>query len=93
MEEVSSRRRRTLADSIQVDVEVAAADAAAAENVASELTADKLNDELMSEGLPALTIVKAAGVQGAASWVALRVDFSGGDGFSFGRVDRGIGRA
>ena len=60
-EAVASRRlRRLLADSIKVDVEVAAKDEDAASRVAGQMTEDNLNSNLEKKGLPEATILSAA---------------------------------
>jgi hypothetical protein len=61
---VNTRRsRRLLAESIAVDVEVAAADSSAAKSVASNLSPDKINAQLEQAGLPKAEVLEAPSVQ------------------------------
>lgn len=62
---VPARRssRQLLAESISVQVEVAAKDSSAANAVASNLTPDKINAKLQEAGLPQAEILQAASVQ------------------------------
>ena len=59
----AGRRRQLLAESIEVEVEVAAADSNAASAVANNLTPDKINAKLQAAGLPQAEILRAATVQ------------------------------
>jgi len=59
----AGRRRQLLAESIEVEVEVAAADGNAANAVANNLTPDKINAKLQEAGLPQVAILRAAKVQ------------------------------
>ena len=65
IEAVPARRssRQLLAESISVQVEVAAQDSSAANALASNLTPDKINAKLQEAGLPQAEILQAASVQ------------------------------
>lgn len=77
---ISVGRRRLLASSIRVDTSVNAADKAAADAMSGKLTADNINAELETAGLPAAQVLVKPTVSATVTGSALRTSASMGAG-------------